>query len=147
MFLLFSYSCHNSISVLKQNLNLEKRLTRNSARSLGVSVKTGEQNCVPSVPLTSLSAGFSVLLKLLDSENEMIVGNAAFCLGQCLGVPGAAASLLNSNVVMILLKHAGGDATRTSVQQNAAIALGKLCVAEPRYCKSIVLHRRAVIRR
>ncbi|NWI28789.1 TTC12 protein, partial [Sula dactylatra] len=76
---------------------------------------------------------FSVLLKLLDSENEMIVGNAAFCLGQCLAVPGAAASLLNSNVVMILLKHAGGDATRTLVQENAAIALGKLCVAEPRH--------------
>ncbi|NXJ02742.1 TTC12 protein, partial [Psophia crepitans] len=76
---------------------------------------------------------FGVLLKLLDSENEMIVGNAAFCLGQCLVVPGAATSLLNSNVVMILLKHAGSDATRTSVQENAAIALGKLCVAEPRH--------------
>ncbi|PKU43776.1 tetratricopeptide repeat protein 12 [Limosa lapponica baueri] len=76
---------------------------------------------------------FSVLLKLLESENEMIVGNAAFCLGQCLEVPGAATSLLNSNVVMILLKHAGGDATRTSVQENAAIALGKLCVAERRH--------------
>uniref|UniRef100_A0A8B9M1Z5 Tetratricopeptide repeat protein 12 n=1 Tax=Accipiter nisus TaxID=211598 RepID=A0A8B9M1Z5_9AVES len=76
---------------------------------------------------------FGVLLKLLDSENEMIVGNAAFCLGQCLAVPGAATSLLNSNVVMILLKHAGGDATRTSVQENAAIALGKLCVAESRH--------------
>ncbi|NXT24637.1 TTC12 protein, partial [Syrrhaptes paradoxus] len=76
---------------------------------------------------------FSVLLKLLDSADEMIVGNAAFCLGQCLAVPGAATSLLNSDVVMILLKHAGGDATRTSVQENAAIALGKLCVAEPRH--------------
>ncbi|XP_065508064.1 tetratricopeptide repeat protein 12 isoform X2 [Caloenas nicobarica] len=76
---------------------------------------------------------FSVLLKLLDSENEMIVGNAAFCLAQCLVVPGAATALLDSDVVMILLKHAGGDATRTSVQQNAAIALGKLCVAEPRH--------------
>ncbi|XP_024999004.2 tetratricopeptide repeat protein 12 isoform X4 [Gallus gallus] len=76
---------------------------------------------------------FSVLLKLLDSENEMIVGNAAFCLGQCLVVPGAATSLLNSNIVMALLKHAGGDAARTSVQENAAIALGKLCVAEPRH--------------
>ncbi|XP_067166320.1 tetratricopeptide repeat protein 12 isoform X2 [Apteryx mantelli] len=76
---------------------------------------------------------FGVLLKLLDSENEAIVGNAAFCLGQCLIVPGAATSLLNSNVVMILLKHAGGDATNTSVQENAAIALGKLCVAEPRH--------------
>ncbi|NWS72680.1 TTC12 protein, partial [Crotophaga sulcirostris] len=76
---------------------------------------------------------FSVLLKLLELENEMIVGNAAFCLGQCLAVPGAATSLLDSNVVMILLKHAGGDAARTSVQENAAIALGKLCVAEPRH--------------
>ncbi|XP_072210821.1 tetratricopeptide repeat protein 12 isoform X6 [Excalfactoria chinensis] len=76
---------------------------------------------------------FSVLLKLLDSESEMIVGNAAFCLGQCLVVPGAATSLLNSNIVMALLKHAGGDAARTSVQENAAIALGKLCVAEPRH--------------
>ncbi|KFQ31162.1 Tetratricopeptide repeat protein 12, partial [Mesitornis unicolor] len=76
---------------------------------------------------------FSVLLKLLESDNEMIVGNAAFCLGHCLVVPGAATSLLNSNVVMILLKHAGGDATRTSVQENAAVALGKLCVAEPRH--------------
>ncbi|KFZ56116.1 Tetratricopeptide repeat protein 12, partial [Antrostomus carolinensis] len=83
--------------------------------------------------LVKSDKGFSVLLKLLDSENEMIVGNAAFCLGQCLVVPGAATSLLDSNVVMILLKHAGGDATRTSVQENAAIALGKLCVAEPRH--------------
>ncbi|XP_051494388.1 tetratricopeptide repeat protein 12 isoform X2 [Apus apus] len=76
---------------------------------------------------------FSVLLKLLESENEMIVGNAAFCLAQCLAVPGAATSLLNSSVVRTLLRHAGGDATRTSVQENAAIALGKLCVAEPRH--------------
>ncbi|XP_061334142.1 tetratricopeptide repeat protein 12 isoform X3 [Pezoporus flaviventris] len=83
--------------------------------------------------LVKSDKGFSVLLKLLDSENEMIVGNAALCLGQCLVVPGAATSLLNSNVVMILLKHAGGNARRTSVQENAAIALGKLCVAEPRH--------------
>ncbi|XP_057287937.1 tetratricopeptide repeat protein 12 isoform X3 [Pezoporus wallicus] len=83
--------------------------------------------------LVKSDKGFSVLLKLLDSENEMIVGNAALCLGQCLVVPGAATSLLNSSVVMILLKHAGGNARRTSVQENAAIALGKLCVAEPRH--------------
>ncbi|NXN91901.1 TTC12 protein, partial [Rhinopomastus cyanomelas] len=76
---------------------------------------------------------FRLLLQFLDSQNEMIVANAAFCLGQCLGVPGAATSLLGTSVVMVLLKHAGGDAIRTSVQENAAIALGKLCVAEPRY--------------
>ncbi|NWY49218.1 TTC12 protein, partial [Chionis minor] len=83
--------------------------------------------------LVKSDKNFGVLLKLLESENEMTVGNAAFCLGQCLVVPGAATSLLNSNVVMILLKHAGGDAARTLVQKNAAIALGKLCVAEPRH--------------
>ncbi|KFU89413.1 Tetratricopeptide repeat protein 12, partial [Chaetura pelagica] len=76
---------------------------------------------------------FHVLLKLLESENELIVGNAAFCLAQCLAVPGAATSLLSSSVVRTLLRHAGGDAARTSVQENAAIALGKLCVAEPRH--------------
>uniref|UniRef100_A0A8C4YPW7 Tetratricopeptide repeat domain 12 n=1 Tax=Gopherus evgoodei TaxID=1825980 RepID=A0A8C4YPW7_9SAUR len=76
---------------------------------------------------------FDVLLKLLASENEMVVGNAAFCLSKCFEVPGAASSLLNSNIVMILLKHAGGEAKKTSVQENAAVALGKLCTAEPRY--------------
>ncbi|NXB38761.1 TTC12 protein, partial [Eulacestoma nigropectus] len=76
---------------------------------------------------------FQVLLKLLESENELIVGNAAFCLSQCLLIPGAAASLLDSNVVLLLLRQAGGDAQRTSVQQNSAIALGRLCKAEPRH--------------
>ncbi|NXJ17446.1 TTC12 protein, partial [Dicrurus megarhynchus] len=76
---------------------------------------------------------FQVLLKLLESENELIVGNAAFCLSQCLLIPGAATSLLDSNVVLLLLRQAGGDAQRTSVQQNSAIALGRLCKAEPRH--------------
>ncbi|NXY23392.1 TTC12 protein, partial [Atrichornis clamosus] len=76
---------------------------------------------------------FQVLLRLLESESELVVGNAAFCLSQCLGIPGAAASLLDSNVVQLLLRQAGGDAQRTSVQENSAIALGRLCVAEPRH--------------
>uniref|UniRef100_A0A8C8VKN8 Uncharacterized protein n=1 Tax=Pelusios castaneus TaxID=367368 RepID=A0A8C8VKN8_9SAUR len=76
---------------------------------------------------------FDILLKLLASENEMVVGNAAFCLGKCFDVPGAASCLLNSNIVMVLLKHAGGEANITSVQENAAVALGKLCTSEPRY--------------
>ncbi|NXA88334.1 TTC12 protein, partial [Melanocharis versteri] len=76
---------------------------------------------------------FQVLLQLLESGDELTVGNAAFCLGQCLLLPGAAASLLGSSVVLLLLRQAGGDARRTSVQQNSAIALGRLCVAEPRH--------------
>ncbi|NWU11270.1 TTC12 protein, partial [Cephalopterus ornatus] len=76
---------------------------------------------------------FAVLLRLLESREEMVVGNAALCLSQCLGVPGAGTSLLGSSVVMLLLRLAGGDAAGTSAQQNAAVALGKLCVAEPRH--------------
>ncbi|NXO45889.1 TTC12 protein, partial [Locustella ochotensis] len=76
---------------------------------------------------------FQVLLKLLDSGDELVVGNAAFCLSQCLLQPGAASALLGSAVVQLLLRQAGGDARRTSVQQNSAIALGRLCVAEPRH--------------
>ncbi|XP_067421703.1 tetratricopeptide repeat protein 12 [Emydura macquarii macquarii] len=83
--------------------------------------------------VVKLDKKFDVLLKLLAAENEMVVGNAAFCLSKCFEVPGAASCLLNSNIVMILLKHAGGDAKTTSVQENAAVALGKLCTAEPRH--------------
>ncbi|NWV65794.1 TTC12 protein, partial [Malurus elegans] len=76
---------------------------------------------------------FQLLLRLLQSEDELLVGNAAFCLAQCLLVPGAASALLGSSVVQLLLRHAGGDAQKTSVQENSAIALGRLCVAEPRH--------------
>ncbi|XP_066059652.1 tetratricopeptide repeat protein 12 isoform X1 [Chamaea fasciata] len=80
---------------------------------------------------------FQVLLKLLESKDELTVGNAAFCLSQCLQLPGAASSLLGSSVVLLLLRLAGGDARRTSVQQNSAIALGRLCVAEPRHIQQL----------
>ncbi|CAN8199070.1 unnamed protein product [Coccothraustes coccothraustes] len=76
---------------------------------------------------------FQVLLGLLQSGDELTVGNAAFCLSQCLLLPGAASALLGSAVVQLLLRHAGGDAARSSVQKNSAIALGRLCVAEPRH--------------
>ncbi|NWH95513.1 TTC12 protein, partial [Aegithalos caudatus] len=76
---------------------------------------------------------FQVLLKLLECGDELVVGNAALCLSQCLLQPGAARALLGSSVVQLLLRGAGGDALRASVQHNSAIALGRLCVAEPRH--------------
>ncbi|XP_069080467.1 tetratricopeptide repeat protein 12 isoform X1 [Pleurodeles waltl] len=80
---------------------------------------------------------FTVLMKLLHSENEVIAGNAALCLGYCMSVPGAPASLLNSDVLKVLLTYAGGDAKEVALQQNAAIALGKLCTAEPRFVEQL----------
>ncbi|XP_039940996.1 tetratricopeptide repeat protein 12 isoform X2 [Hirundo rustica] len=74
-----------------------------------------------------------VLLKLLESGDELTVGNAAFCLGQCLLLPGAASALLGSGAVPLLLRLAASGAQRTSVQKNSAIALGRLCMAEPRH--------------
>ncbi|XP_006833894.1 PREDICTED: tetratricopeptide repeat protein 12 [Chrysochloris asiatica] len=84
-----------------------------------------------------LDKKFSVLMNLLSSEDEILVGNAALCLGNCMEVPNAAASLLKTDVVKILLKLAGGDAQKTAVQLNAGIALGKLCTADPRYAAQL----------
>ncbi|XP_023094873.1 tetratricopeptide repeat protein 12 isoform X5 [Felis catus] len=80
-----------------------------------------------------LDQKFGILLKLLSSEDEIVVANAALCLGNCMEVPRAASSLLQTDIVQVLLRHAGGDAQKTAVQLNAGIALGKLCTAEPRF--------------
>lgn len=74
----------------------------------------------------------SLLLKLLSWPNEGVAGNAAFCLEKCLEVPGTATNLLDTDVVRILLRVTTGSAQRASVQDNAAIALGKLCAADAR---------------
>ncbi|KAJ6653992.1 hypothetical protein lerEdw1_007624 [Lerista edwardsae] len=73
------------------------------------------------------------LLRLLRSENETVAGNAAYCLGRCLEVPGTATKLLDTEVVKILLKLAVREVQKASVQENAAIALGKLCTADARH--------------
>ncbi|KAK0146507.1 Tetratricopeptide repeat protein 12 [Merluccius polli] len=78
----------------------------------------------------------SVLRGLLGSSGEEVVlGNAALCLGHCLEVQGAAQDLLPTDAVPLLLRLAAADTHtgRTDVQRNAAIALGKLCRAEPRH--------------
>uniref|UniRef100_A0A8D1LZF3 Tetratricopeptide repeat protein 12 n=1 Tax=Sus scrofa TaxID=9823 RepID=A0A8D1LZF3_PIG len=80
-----------------------------------------------------LDKKLSVLMQLLGSEDEILVGNAALCLGNCMEVPLVASSLLTTDIVRVLLRLAGGDAQKTAVQLNAGIALGKLCTAEPRF--------------
>ncbi|KAL1781814.1 hypothetical protein HispidOSU_011586 [Sigmodon hispidus] len=80
-----------------------------------------------------LDKKFNILISLLDSEDEILVGNAALCFGNCMEVPSAASSLLKTNIVQVLLKLAASDSQKTAVQLNAGIALGKLCTAEPRF--------------
>lgn len=74
----------------------------------------------------------SVLRHLLNLNcDEMISGNAALCLAHCFQLEGVATRLLGTDIVLLLLQLAAGD-KKTAVQQNAAIALGKLCQSEPR---------------
>ncbi|XP_060106825.1 tetratricopeptide repeat protein 12 isoform X2 [Heteronotia binoei] len=83
--------------------------------------------------IAKLDKRCSLLLKLLCSQDEGVAGNAAFCLGKCLEVPGTATDLLGTDVVRTLLKLASRDAQKSSVQENAAIAIGKLCAADARH--------------
>ncbi|XP_037361178.1 tetratricopeptide repeat protein 12 isoform X2 [Talpa occidentalis] len=84
-----------------------------------------------------LDKKFSILMKLLSSEDEILVGNAALCLGNCMEVPQASATLLKTDIVQVLLKQAGNDSQKTDVQLNAGIALGKLCTVEPRFADQL----------
>ncbi|XP_063167071.1 tetratricopeptide repeat protein 12 isoform X1 [Candoia aspera] len=85
--------------------------------------------------IVKLDKKCSLLLKLLSWPNEVVAGNAAFCLGKCLEVPGTTTNLLDTDVVRILLRVTTRDAQKTSVQENAAIALGKLCAADARQAR------------
>ncbi|XP_042343373.1 tetratricopeptide repeat protein 12 [Plectropomus leopardus] len=80
----------------------------------------------------------SILRHLLSSScDEMVTGNAALCLAHCLELEGTASTLLGTDIVLLLLRHAAGDTKRTAVRQNAAIALGKLCRSEPRHMNKL----------
>ncbi|KAJ8780082.1 hypothetical protein J1605_011877, partial [Eschrichtius robustus] len=63
--------------------------------------------------LIRLDKKLGVLMQLLGSEDEILVGNATLCLGNCVEVPHVASSLLNTDIVPVLLKLAGGDAQKT----------------------------------
>ncbi|KAF7667134.1 hypothetical protein LDENG_00077950 [Lucifuga dentata] len=83
----------------------------------------------------------SILRHLLaSSSDEVVSGNAALCLSHCLDLDGIASNLLGTDIVRLLLHHAAGDAKRTAVQLNAAIALGKLCRSEPRHMNKVREH-------
>ncbi|XP_038634909.1 tetratricopeptide repeat protein 12 isoform X2 [Scyliorhinus canicula] len=107
-----------------------KTTTRYAAKVLAICSRSSEP---AREEIVKCDKKFSGLRKLLCSDDELVVGNIALCLSNCFEIPGAATSLLKSDIVMTLLKHAGGDAKENCLQQNSAIALGKLCLAEPRH--------------
>lgn len=80
----------------------------------------------------------SSLRALLDSScDDVVIGNAALCMAHCLELDTVASNLLGTDTVPLLLRHAAADSNRKAVQQNAAIALGKLCRLEPRHMQKL----------
>ncbi|KAK1786519.1 hypothetical protein P4O66_017647, partial [Electrophorus voltai] len=125
--------------VVKRMLKILKEAgqmsSRYSIKALAVCTTSSQQACEE---LVMLDKRLKTLRKLLDSSDELVVGNAALCLGHCLAVPEAGAALLGTDCVQLLLRHSAGQAGHAghaAVQKNAAVALGKLCKAEPRYAR------------
>ncbi|XP_035389814.1 tetratricopeptide repeat protein 12 [Electrophorus electricus] len=123
--------------VVKRMLKILKEAgqmsSRYSIKALAVCTTSSQQACEE---LVVLDKRLKTLRKLLDSSDEVVVGNAALCLGHCLAVPEAGAALLGTDCVQLLLRHSAGQAGHAghaAVQKNAAVALGKLCKAEPRH--------------
>ncbi|XP_060799468.1 tetratricopeptide repeat protein 12 [Neoarius graeffei] len=120
--------------VVKKLLKILKRggqtSSRYSIKALAVCTASSQQACEE---LVKLDKRLVTMRKLLGSSDDLVVGNAALCLGHCLAVQGAAASLLGTDCIMLLLSHVAGKSKRVDVQQNAAITLGKLCRVEPRH--------------
>ncbi|KAK2831301.1 hypothetical protein Q7C36_016387 [Tachysurus vachellii] len=108
--------------------------SRYSIKAMAVCTASSQQACEE---LLRLDKRLVTMRKLLGSSDELLVGNAALCLGHCLAVQGAATSLLGTDCVMLLLRHAAGKSKRVDVQKNAAITLGKLCRVEPRHTERL----------
>uniref|UniRef100_A0A8C9QVR5 Tetratricopeptide repeat domain 12 n=1 Tax=Scleropages formosus TaxID=113540 RepID=A0A8C9QVR5_SCLFO len=110
--------------------NVGQTTTRFSIKALAVCTARSQD---ARAQLLALDKRMRVLRRLLAGSDEVAMGNAALCLGHCVEERGAASALLGSDVVPLLLRLAGGDAGGAGVQQNGAVALGKLCNAEPRH--------------
>ncbi|KAM9318675.1 LOW QUALITY PROTEIN: tetratricopeptide repeat protein 12 [Pholidichthys leucotaenia] len=84
-----------------------------------------------------LKSDKKLLRHLLSSScDETVCGNAALCLTHSFELEGVASCLLGTDIGSLLLRHAAGDSERTAVQQNATIALWKLC-SKPRHVKNL----------
>ncbi|XP_063063359.1 tetratricopeptide repeat protein 12 [Engraulis encrasicolus] len=104
--------------------------TRYAMRTLA---KCTESSVEARQQLSNLDKKLQVLIGLVGEGEEHVAGNAALCLGHCVCEPGVARALLDTDCVLTLLRHAAADDNADALQRNAAIALAKLCQAEPRH--------------
>ncbi|KAK3107524.1 hypothetical protein FSP39_016660 [Pinctada imbricata] len=75
--------------------------------------------------------GLGTLIKLLKSEDEVVIGNAALCLGHTTQVPKVCAALTKTDILKDLLVLAR-DGTKPGLQKNCAILIAKLAQGDTR---------------
>ncbi|XP_033119662.1 tetratricopeptide repeat protein 12-like [Anneissia japonica] len=78
--------------------------------------------------------GLTRLVHLLDSEDDMMIANAALCIGHCAQEPGCSKNI-STDVVQTLLTKT--DTTNASIKQNCAITLAKLATTSPEHLKTL----------
>ncbi|XP_031569228.1 tetratricopeptide repeat protein 12-like [Actinia tenebrosa] len=77
--------------------------------------------------------GLSSLVGLISSNNEIIIGNAALCLGDCAQIDEVCQQLVDTNIVQDLLRHATNDRLNQDVKRNAVLCLAKLATGDLRH--------------
>ncbi|XP_012940902.1 tetratricopeptide repeat protein 12 [Aplysia californica] len=80
--------------------------------------------------------GTSLLLNLLNSEDENTLGNCALCLSHICAVDKVCSKLTKTNIIQRLLVLAR-DGRKPNVQSNCAILIGKLAQGDARHLERL----------
>ncbi|XP_061407059.1 tetratricopeptide repeat protein 12 isoform X2 [Lethenteron reissneri] len=97
-----------------------------------------QKNAAAREQLAQSRAGLDALLALIEGSTgageglEGAQGNAALCLGHC-----AASPLLPGRAVSALMRHAARSDAPPALRANCAIALAKMCRAQPRLARRL----------
>ncbi|XP_057306364.1 tetratricopeptide repeat protein 12-like isoform X2 [Hydractinia symbiolongicarpus] len=76
------------------------------------------------------------LLKMLESTEQMVVGNTALCLTHC-SRNDIVTDLIQSNLIKILLSLSTNEKFSKQVRHNCARAVGKFTLADSRYLQQV----------
>ncbi|CAL1533745.1 unnamed protein product [Lymnaea stagnalis] len=86
--------------------------------------------------LMAENKGTSALMKHLNSDDEVVIGNAALCLSHLCQIEKVCAKLTKTNIIQKLLVLAR-DGTKAKVQSNCAILVGKLVKGDTRHLERL----------
>ena len=77
------------------------------------------------------------LLDCLKDKDELVIGNTALVLADCHGSKPIVLELVEQGFIKNLLTHATNNELSKIVRHNCAIAIGKFCLADPRFLQQL----------